>query len=57
MEEGDFTVSEAVFSSGAPEELQDLSVEGLTITPDTAVLHYVRGAEPGTATFTFGNRY
>lgn len=57
MVTGDFTVTTTTLSSGAPEALRDLDVISLTINDDSAVVHYTRSNEAGSATFTFGNRY
>lgn len=57
MVTGEFTVTTTTLNDGAPEALRNLDVKGLTITDETAVVHYTRAGEGGTATFTFGNRY
>jgi hypothetical protein len=41
----------------APASLRDIEATRLVIEDGTAVLHYTRGAEVGTATFTFGSMY
>ncbi len=54
---GEFTVTNATLSSGAPDSLRDVEVTRLVVTNDAAVVHYTRGDEAGTATYTFGNKY
>lgn len=41
----------------APASLRDIEATRLVIEDGTAVLHYTRGAEAGSAMFTFGSMY
>lgn len=55
--EGDFDAVAARIPDGAPASLRDIDVTRLVIADGTVVVHYTRGNEAGTATFTFGNMY
>ncbi len=55
--DGEFTNVTAVIPDQAPPSLQDIEVTRMVIDDGSVVVHYLRGAEPGTATFTFGNMY
>ena len=55
--DGAFKSVEAVVPEGAPASLRDIDVTELVVSDGMVSVHYRRGNEPGTATFTFGSMY
>jgi len=55
--EGDFEDIAVAVPDGAPASLRDIDVTRLVIEAGTVVVHYKRGDDAGTATFTFGYFY
>lgn len=54
---GEFENVEAVVPQTAPASLLDIAVTRLVIGDLKVVVHYTRGDQPGTATYTFGAMY